>query len=323
MKSRRTLLALAGTIATSGCIRLTSDSEEMTSSGSKDQAPTSVPSTAQRQSTSSTKLSVSEFEPISSFGEGQLNEISTLSMFASGKFVDVSGVWSGDRNIISQAAANYRFELLNGESVLLSSDTRTIIRNYVYKTVQTADSLFITYHSSIERDWEHSLSLMFKDNEYQIDAEVRPDRGVLEYDLSESRINPGRYNWTVQIIPTDSAGQFGLGVSVGMFDEQLIEVKPDRDDFPSRSEAIAEVGAVSNESSMLIQRPDGKKESGMKIVAEGSSGGTVSDYPEGTRYTSRGFSVKCSPDCTFGGETSNRFRMINVTTGASLTFILD
>jgi hypothetical protein len=250
----------------------------------------------------------------------------TNKLDLSGADVDreISGEWNGDEDVISQAAANYKFELLSGESVLMSSDTRVIIRNYAYKAVQTADSLFITYHPSIGRDWEHSLSLMFNDNEFQIDAEVRPDRGVFECDLSGSTVDPGRYTWKLQITPTDSAGQFGLGIPVGDFSEQLIAVKPDSDDFPSRSEAIAEVGAVSNESAVPVQRREEETESGMRITESGfSGGGTSDDYPEGSRETSKGFAVECDAGCPFGGETNNRLRMINVTTGASLTFTPD
>lgn len=333
MKSRRAVLALAGTMAATGCLRLTGNAgqtttsggdEETTSSGVDEESPTSAPNTAQEQSASSTALSVDTFSPDNSFEDGQLFEENKFSVRSADGNIDISGEWNGDRDVISQAAANYKFELLSGESVLTSSDTKTIIRNYAYKAVQTADSLFITYHPSIGRDWEHSLSLMFNDNEYQIDPEVRPDRGVFECDLSGSTVEPGRYTWKLNITPADSAGQFGLSVPVGEFSEQLVAVKPDSDDFPSRSEAIADVGAVANESAVPVQRPEGGTEGGMRITESGVSGGSTSDdYPEGSMETSRSFGVDCDAGCAFGGKTNNRFRMVNVTTGASLTFTPD
>lgn len=226
----------------------------------------------------------------------------------------ISGEWTGNSNIArSQACARYSFEIVGNDSVIASTGQKVLIIAYQYAFRQTTSSVFLTYQPSVRPDWDLTLRLSYPNGEYTMMPTIQSDKGVFGFDLSNSGIESGRYEWVFQVTPPDSPT-----IDIGRFNDRLVSVKPDDDSqFPSRSEAIETVGSLSNPSSTPVEPPAESSSTGLNITSIGHSGGSI----DGTRVgqeISRGASVNCEPSYTMG--PNRQFRINNLTTGETLTF---
>lgn len=180
---------------------------------------------------------------------------------------------------------------------------------------QSADSAFITYHPSINPDWEYTLKLAYPGGEYAVTPTIRSNEGVFEFGFSDSDIESGRYNWILEITPPDS-----YTIEIGTFNEELIAVRPTNEDsFPSREEAMENVGSISNTSATPVQFSQNTYGDDIMFSSSGHGGGSGSDTRG--RFITRDVSVEAARSAySFGADSNLQFRITNVTTESSLTF---
>ncbi|WP_336338636.1 hypothetical protein [Haloarcula brevis] len=316
------MLKLGGAVGighTSGCLRLQGGSaEEETEASNPSTAPNTEPRTIEEDRTDSAVASgTHEIERfyLDHFDDGELRDAGTLYARVNGNRTEIEGVWRGDTSIMSsQACARYSFELLEDGSVIESSGEKLLIYGYQYVFAQSTDAAFITHQPSISADWDRTLRLSYPSGEYEVTPDVRPDDGVFEFDFADSDVEPGRYDWLLELTPPDS-----YTIEIGTFFDQLIQVNPPEDSpFPSRSEAMQDAGAVSRPSATPVQPPQTMSDGRLRIQDSGHGGGTSGDTTG--RFLTRDVGIECASGCQFGAETNRQFRINNLTSGTSLTF---
>ncbi|MGB9950794.1 hypothetical protein ACOZ4F_00075 (plasmid) [Haloarcula marismortui] len=321
--SRRDLLKIGGAVGighTAGCLRLQGDSggeETVTPNPSTDtttEAQLVDENAAGTSAASSGSHEINRFY-LDHFDDGNLRDTETLYARANGNRVEINGTWEGDTSIMSrQTCARYSFEVLEDGSVIASSGEKLLIYGYQYVFAQSTEAAFITHHPSISAEWERTLRLSYPSGESEVTPEVRPDEGVFEFNFADSNVEPGRYDWILEITPPNS-----YTIEVGTFFDQLIQVNPPEDSpFPSSSEAMQDAGAVSNSSATLVQPSQKTTNDGLRIQDSGHGGGTSSDTTG--RFLTRDVGIECSTGCAFGAEANRKFRINNLTSGTSLTF---
>ncbi|WP_262179115.1 hypothetical protein [Haloarcula laminariae] len=248
------------------------------------------------------------------FDDGELEDDSLLNA-QTDKRVEIPGTWRGNVNIMSeQACARYSFDLLENGSQIASSDEEILIYGYQYELQQSAEAAYITYHPSVQPEWDRTLRLSYPNSEETVTPTIRPDDGVFEFNFSDSDIEPGRYEWILEITPPNS-----YTIEIGTFNETLISVDPnDESGFPSSEEAIQTAGVIANTSATQVTDPQQLSGNGLSIESSGHGGGTSGSTAG--RFLTRDVSVQATPAQAFGSETNRQFRINNHTRGSSLTF---
>jgi len=309
--------ATTGVLGLTGCLRLSSEGERGT--GTPGSQNTDTPASSDEEGElSSGENSVDTYDIrkfyLDHFDDGELEDDSSIDA-QTDKRVEIPGRWNGDADIMSdQACARYSFDLLENGSQIASSDEKILIYGYQYAFQQSTEAAYITYHPSVRPEWDRTLRLSYPNSEETITPTIRATDGVFEFDFSESDVEPGRYEWVLEITPPNS-----YTIEIGMFNEELISVDPsDESGFPSNSEAIQTVGAIANTSATQVTDPTQLSGSGLSIESSGHGGG--SSGSTAGRFLTRDVSVRSTPARTFGSDTNRQFRINNLTTGSSLTF---
>ncbi len=321
---RRDFLKIGGTIGvlhTSGCLRFQGgESTEEMESPDSDRATATETQTIGESTTANPSKSRKSSQKVDKFyldhfDDGKLDDSGTLYARVNGTRTEINGTWQGDTSIMSnQACARYSFELIEDGSVIESSGQKPLIYGYQYVFAQSTDAAFITHQPSISADWERTLRLSYPSGEYEVTPDIQPDKGVFEFNFADSDVEPGRYDWVLELTPTD-----GYTIEIGTFLDQLIQVKPPEDSpFPNTSEARENAGAVSHSAATTVQPSQEASDGSLTIQDSGHGGGTGSDTTG--RFLTRDVSIECPSGCTFGTESNRKFRINNLTSGTSLTF---
>lgn len=232
---------------------------------------------------------------------------------------EIPGSWEGEYDLIrEQSCAGYRFDVLEGDSKVATTAGRILVLNYQFAVEQTRGSFFITAQPSVGSDWELSFRLKHPEHEYTLTPSVRPSDGVFEIDLTNSNIEPGRYQWNFTITPPN-ADPFKLR-PVGDTIE-LVSVKTaNSEEFPSRSDAITTAGKPSNTSATQVASSTQTQSEGLSIKGSvGTRGRILREDPVVAELSSNIEATLESP-MEFGGNVGRRFRISNQTTGKQLVF---
>ena len=318
--TRRRFLRLGGAtgvIGLTGCLRFNSGGESSTGTPDAQNVDTSASSDEEREP-SSGEDSADTYEIrkfyLDHFDDGKLEDDSLLDA-QTDKRVEIPGTWNGDAGIMSdQACARYSFDLLENGSQIASSDEKILIYGYQYEFKQSAEAAYITYHPSVRPAWDRTLRLSYPTSEETLTPTIRSTDGVFEFDFADSDIEPGRYEWILEITPPNS-----YTIEIGTFNEELLSVDPGDDSgFPSSAEAIQTVGAIANTSATQVTDPQQLSGNGLSIESSGHGGGTSGSTAG--RFLTRDVSVQSTPARTFGSGTNRQFRINNHTKGSSLTF---
>lgn len=309
-----------GAASAAGCLRL-SDGDGSVTPVSDDQSGTATANGAGSSGGGATdQYEVTSFYTGFVDSDGAIGSDTPLGVLVDDNRQELAGAWEGDEAVFSaQAAARYSFDVLQGDSVVASSAERVLIYAYQYVLAQSSDTCFITYQPSIRREWDHVLRLFYQDDEYTLSPEILPERNVFAFDLAGSEAAPGRYQWALEITPTDGPTETGFPLVIGTFDdENLVAVPPNDGSYPTREDAIATAGAPANASATAVQPPERREGNGLQMRESGHRGGSTGST-EGY-FISRDVAVDCTDRCAFGGGAASRFRINNATTGTSLTF---
>lgn len=315
------MVGLAGYTGLSGCLRMSESSAETTASTT---ARTSTSTETVDTTTSADSSATTQTDPavydVETFyldnfeRNGDRRESDGLLVRTESERVDIDGSWAGNDQLFSnQACARYSFDVLEGASVVASSEQRVLIFGYQYAIAQSAEAFFITHQPSVDPDWDRTLILSYPDGEHRVTPEVRPEEGVFRYDFSEGGVDPGRYSWTLEITPPDS-----FTIEIGTFTEELVDVDPESGSYPSTQDATKRAGDVANASATVVKPPEPVENTELEVDESGHSGGSGGDTTG--QYLTRNAKVRCGSECQFGPGTDRRFRIRNHTDGTSLTF---
>jgi hypothetical protein len=306
---RKLLGATLGATVTSltGCLRLRDGEESEPPSGD------GSGETTERTYTIDGFYPVSDSFRFNRVGGGVTAEPSELHARTMSKgLIEIEGRWEGDEQLFTrQACALYSFEVLENDSVILSSNKQILMVYYLFRAVQTDDTLYVTCQPSVSPEWESNLILTGAQDSGNAPAEIDQNQGVFEIDLSQADVRPGDYNWKLEVTPPNNH-TFEIGDSY----EDLISVGADEaDGFRSQTEAIEKASEPSNMSAKAVESPP-SDDTATDLTIEGKA--YYFGEIQSTRNVTRDVSVQCSSGCEFTPE--HALRINNLTSGTSITF---
>lgn len=83
-------------------------------------------------------------------------------------------------------------EITEDGSPIASTGEQILTYYYQYAVRQTADSLFITSHPSVDSSWDIGLRLTYPNDEYTLSPSNRLSEGAFEFDLTSADVESGR-----------------------------------------------------------------------------------------------------------------------------------
>lgn len=319
---RKYLIAdIGGMTGTSGCLRLAENSD--TAEG---QGRTTGESTQQNQTTPSQAQSNRTEYLVERFGNNYIDangllegEQVQIRDAQTGDFLDIDVSWNGSQDIFTrQSFARYSFEVIEEGTTIAQTGERILPIGYQFAVQQTQDSLFVTYHPSVQPSWQYEVNLFNPTNEYTVTPEIRVDEGVFELPFADAGIEDESYKWKLNITPTDSGEDIGPTIELGVFEDSLIAVGSDSE-MTGREETINYVGQFAEQDVVSVQPPQTEQSDGLVISAGGGHSGT--NGPQRSEFLSTNLNIRCRPEpIKIGGDTNRRFRINNLTTNESLEF---